>query len=128
MLNIRLIKLLVSDYDEAIDYYTNSLGMLLTENIENKDGSRWVTLSTSKDTVPMISLAKATSEADLAAVGKQAGDHVYLILQTDNFERDHTAYKANGVEFLEEPRHEQYGTVAIFKDIYGNKWGLIEPK
>jgi uncharacterized glyoxalase superfamily protein PhnB len=75
-----------------------------------------------------ILLARAANEAQLASVGNQTGGRVFLFLHTDNFARDHAAYLAKGVRFIEPPRHEAYGTVAVFEDLYGNKWDLIEPK
>jgi len=120
------VSLLVRDYDEAIAFYVGKLGFDLSEDTDMGGGKRWVRV-TPKGGDASLLLAKATSEAQVAAVGKQAGDRVWLFLETDNFTRDHAAWTAAGVTFREAPRHEPYGIVAVFEDLYGNAWDLIQP-
>ncbi|RFB81016.1 VOC family protein [Methylovirgula sp. 4M-Z18] len=123
---IVLMTLVVRDYDEAIAYYTQKLGFLLREDAQLGDDKRWVVVCPAGASETGLLLAKAQGDAQIAAIGNQAGGRVLLFLQTDDFERDHALYKARGVRFLEEPRHEPYGIVAVFADLYGNKWDLIE--
>jgi catechol 2,3-dioxygenase-like lactoylglutathione lyase family enzyme len=120
------VSLLVRDYDEAIRFYVGTLDFDLSEDTDMGGGKRWVRV-TPKGGETSLLLAKATSEAQIAAVGKQAGDRVWLFLETDDFARDHAAWTAAGVTFREAPRHEPYGVVAVFEDLYGNAWDLIEP-
>jgi len=120
------VSLLVRDYDEAIAFYVGALGFDLSEDTDMGGGKRWVRV-TPKGGDTSLLLAKATTEAQIAAVGKQAGDRVWLFLETDDFARDHAAWTAAGVSFREAPRHEPYGVVAVFEDLYGNAWDLIEP-
>ena len=126
MSRLGAVSLLVRDYDEAIIFYVGKLGFDLNEDTDMGGGKRWVRV-TPKGGDASLLLAKATSEAQIAAVGKQAGDRVWLFLETDDFARDHTAWTAAGVTFREAPRHEPYGVVAVFEDLYGNAWDLIEP-
>jgi len=126
MSRLAAVSLLVRDYDEAIAFYVGALGFDLSEDTDMGGGKRWVRV-TPKGGDTSLLLAKATSEAQIAAVGKQAGDRVWLFLETDNFARDHAAWTAAGVTFRETPRHEPYGVVAVFEDLYGNAWDLIEP-
>ena len=117
--------LLVRDYDEAIDWYTRVLGFVLAVD-EDQGHKRWVVIET--DGGGKLVLARAKNESETARIGDQTGGRVGFFLETDDFARDHAAYRAAGVGFLEEPRHEPYGTVAVFEGLYGNKWDLIEPK
>jgi catechol 2,3-dioxygenase-like lactoylglutathione lyase family enzyme len=126
MSRLGAVSLLVRDYDEAIAFYVGALGFDLSEDTDMGGGKRWVRV-TPKGGDASLLLAKATSEAQLAAVGRQAGDRVWLFLETDDFARDHAAWTAAGVSFRETPRHEPYGVVAVFEDLYGNAWDLIEP-
>jgi catechol 2,3-dioxygenase-like lactoylglutathione lyase family enzyme len=126
MSRLGAVSLLVRDYDEAIIFYVGKLGFDLNEDTDMGGGKRWVRV-TPKGGDASLLLAKATSEAQIAAVGKQAGDRVWLFLETDDFARDHKAWTAAGVTFREAPRHEPYGVVAVFEDLYGNAWDLIEP-
>jgi len=123
------IALVVRHYDEAIQYYCQGLGFVLVEDTELVAGKRWVVIRPSEraDSAEII-LAKAKNEAELAAVGNQTGGRVFLFLETDDFWRDYNAFKAQGVDFAENPREEVYGTVVVFKDLYGNKWDLIGRK
>lgn len=124
---ISSLALLVRDYDEAITYYTEKIGFKLAANTDLGESKRWVLLSPPGAAECHILLARADTAEQRSRIGNQTGGRVFLILETDNFERDHAAMQASGVEFLEEPRHEPYGTVAVFRDLYGNKWDLLEP-
>ena len=117
---------LVRDYDEAIAWFTRVLGFALVEDTDLGGGKRWVLAGPARGV--RLLLAKAATPEQAAHVGKQGGGRVFLFLQTDDFARDHAAFAARGVRFLEAPRHEPYGTVAVFEDLYGNKWDLIEGK
>jgi catechol 2,3-dioxygenase-like lactoylglutathione lyase family enzyme len=126
MSRLGAVSLLVRDYDEAVAFYVGALGFDLSEDTDMGGGKRWVRV-TPKGGDASLLLAKAASEAQLAAVGRQAGDRVWLFLETDDIARDHAAWTAAGVSFRETPRHEPYGVVAVFEDLYGNAWDLIEP-
>ena len=123
--SISAITLLVPDYDQGIDYYVNVLGFDLIEDTALSPTKRWIVVAPSKEG-PGLLLAKADTEAQINAIGQQSGDRVFLFLTTDDFAADHARYVQAGVDFLEEPRHEVYGTVAVFRDAFGNKWDLIE--
>ncbi|WEJ33021.1 VOC family protein [Devosia sp. SD17-2] len=128
MQKIATISLLVADYDAAIAFYRDQAGFDLLEDTDMGGGKRWVLVAPPGGSGPRLLLAKAEGEAQLAALGNQAGGRVMLFLETDDFARDHAAMLARGVTFLEPPRHEAYGSVAVFADLYGNKWDLIEPR
>jgi len=119
------IALLVRDYDEAIDYYTNTLGFELLEDTKMSETKRWVRISPPGSTCQLL-LAKAANDSQIAQIGHQAGGRVFLFLYTDDFWRDYKKYTSRGVEFLREPSKEAYGIVSVFRDIYGNLWDLIE--
>lgn len=121
------IAYLVRDYDEAIGWFIDKLGFSLVEDIALSPAKRWVVVSPPGGGCALL-LAKADGAAQKAAVGAQAGARVFLFLHTDDFARDHAAMTAQGVRFLESPRREAYGTVAVFEDLYGQKWDLIEPR
>lgn len=123
---IGTVSLVVRDYDEAIDFYTKKLGFVLVEDTPVAEGKRWVVVAPSNGSSPGLLLARATTPDQLAHVGNQTGGRVFLFLETDDFSRDYAAMKANGVELLEAPRTESYGTVAQFRDPYGNKWDLLQ--
>jgi len=118
--------LLVHDYDEAISFYVDKLGFYLLEDTDMCNGKRWVRVATHDLAETCVLLAKATSPEQLSRVGNQTGGRVFLFLHTNNFQRDYEAMMSKGVRFLEEPRYESYGTVAVFEDLYGNKWDLLE--
>jgi catechol 2,3-dioxygenase-like lactoylglutathione lyase family enzyme len=124
---IATVALVVGDYDEAITWYTEKLGFALAEDVDLGGGKRWVTLSAGTNGARLL-LARADGESQLSRIGDQTGGRVFLFLETDDFARDHEAMLAKDVSFREEPRHEAYGTVAVFADLYGNLWDLIEPK
>ncbi len=120
-----LVTLVVPEYDEAIAYFTGTLGFTLAEDRPMAPGKRWVVVRPGGRGSGFV-LARAATEVQRARIGSQAGDRVGFFLETDDFARDHAAYLARGVRFLEAPRHEAYGTVAQFEDHYGNRWDLIE--
>jgi catechol 2,3-dioxygenase-like lactoylglutathione lyase family enzyme len=117
---------LVRDYDEAVRWYCDRLGFRAAEDVDLGDGKRWVTLDPGQGGARLL-LAQADGPPQSARVGDQTGGRVFLFLETDDFERDHSVMLAKGVAFQEEPRREAYGTVAVFADLYGNLWDLIEP-
>lgn len=121
------ISLVVSDYDEAIDFYTNKLGFELVEDtyIPEKD-TRWVLVAPPGGSGAAILLAKAASPDQVAFVGNQAGGRVFLFLSTDDFWRDYNQYVSRGIHFVRDPEQREYGTVAVFEDLYGNLWDLLE--
>jgi catechol 2,3-dioxygenase-like lactoylglutathione lyase family enzyme len=125
---IATIALVVADYDEAIGFYRDAVGFALLEDTDMGEGKRWVVLAPPGGPGARLLLAKAVGPDQEAVVGRQAGGRVMLFLETDDFSADHMRMTANGVRFLEEPRHEAYGSVAVFVDLYGNKWDLIEPR
>jgi catechol 2,3-dioxygenase-like lactoylglutathione lyase family enzyme len=124
--HIGSITLLVHDYDEAIAYYTDALGFELLEDTPLGDGKRWVRVSPVGTNETALLLAKASTDDQSAHVGRQSGRRVGFFLHTDDFHRDHAAMTARGVRFVEAPRNEPYGTVAVFEDLYGNRWDLLE--
>ena len=123
--SIACVALVVRDYDEAIDYFTRSLGFVLVEDAPLGGGKRWVVVAPSRGAGSALLLARAATPEQARRVGDQTGGRVFLFLETDDFARDHAAYLARGVAFVEQPRAEAYGTVAVFRDLYGNKWDLI---
>ncbi len=125
MNNIGLLTNVARDYDVAIGFFVRKLGFELVEDTNMGDGKRWVVVSAGDGASLLI--ARAEGENQLASVGNQTGGRVGFFLQTDNFERDFTEWTARGVKFREQPRHEVYGTVAVFEDVYGNTWDLIQP-
>ncbi|MFF0793354.1 VOC family protein [Streptomyces spiralis] len=128
MRRIALVTLVVDDYDEAVRFYTGALGFHLVEDTPRPDGSRWVVVEPGSEAAGTgLLLARAKDEAQRASVGDQTGGRVGFFLHTDDFARDHARMTAAGVTFLEEPRHEPYGTVAVFQDLYGNRWDLLQP-
>lgn len=126
-MRIAHLTFLVRDYDEAIAWFTCVLGFGLVEDSDLGGGKRWVLVEASGGGARLL-LARAATPEQAAHIGKQGGGRVFLFLETDDFARDHAAFAARGVRFLEAPRREAYGTVAVFEDLYGNKWDLIEPK
>ena len=119
------IAIVVRDYDEAIRFYTNKLHFTLVSDQVLTETKRWVILKPPGSDGTGLLLAKAASPAQLQAIGNQTGGRVFLFLHTDDFWRDYHDYRNNGVEFVREPISENYGTVAVFKDLYGNLWDLI---
>jgi catechol 2,3-dioxygenase-like lactoylglutathione lyase family enzyme len=123
--SLTTIVYLVLDYDEAIAWFSSALGFALVEDTDMGSGKRWVVMNAG---AMQLLLAKADGPEQIAAIGKAAGGRVAFFLNTDNFSRDHARMLAAGVKFNEPPRHEAYGSVAVFQDLYGNRWDLIEPK
>ena len=124
---IGLVTLVVRDYDEAITYYTSVLGFELVENSVGEGGKRWVVVAPPAAAETRLLLAQASTREQFARVGNQTGGRVFLFLHTDDFWRDFRLLKSRGVAFREVPREEEYGTVAVFEDLYGNLWDLVHP-
>ncbi len=121
------ISLIVPDYDEAIAHYCGDLGFDLIDDTDMGDGKRWVTVAPPGAKETRLLLAKASKPEQAARVGDQAGGRVFLILHTDDFDRDHARFDAAGIAFMETPRVEPYGKVAVFRDRFGNLWDLLQP-
>ncbi len=120
------VTLLVRDYDEAIAYFTAALGFELVGDAPLGDGKRWVVVAPARSSGARILLAVATTPEQQRSIGSQAGGRVAFFLHTDDFANTYAALRQRGVRFLEQPRSEPYGTVAVFADLYGNRWDLIE--
>jgi catechol 2,3-dioxygenase-like lactoylglutathione lyase family enzyme len=133
-LRVASIALLVADYDEALAWFTTKLGFILVEDTPLGPDKRWLLIAAPADKGPgegnpgcHLLLARAADAEQKAQIGRAAGGRVAFFLQTDDFARDHAAFLARGVKFLEAPRQETYGRVAVFADLYGNRWDLIQP-
>lgn len=126
---IGLVALVVRDYDEAIEFYTKTLNFSLIEDtyIPEQD-KRWVVVSPPGSGTTRLLLARGVGEEQSGRIGNQTGGRVFLFLYTDNFWRDYDAYLSKGVDFVRPPKEESYGTVAVFKDLYGNRWDLVQSK
>ena len=126
--SIGQVALVVRDYDEALDFYVGKLGFALIEDtfVPQQD-KRWVVVAPAGSEEPRLLLARAVGTEQLARVGGQTGGRVFLFLHTDDFWRDFHAFTAKGVVFVREPKVEDYGTVAVFMDLYGNLWDLLQP-
>jgi catechol 2,3-dioxygenase-like lactoylglutathione lyase family enzyme len=122
------IALVVADYDKAIEFYTQKLNFTLVEDTVLSDTKRWVLVEPPGSAGCCLLLAKAATEEQQSRVGNQTGGRVFLFLYTDDFWRDHKAMLEKGIVFVREPVEESYGTVAVFKDLYGNLWDLIQRK
>lgn len=120
------IALLVRDYDEALDFYLQKLGFDLVEDTRLSETKRWVLIKPPGSSGCCLLLAKAADEQQRSSVGNQSGGRVFLFLETENFDESYQSMLANGISFVREPIVESYGTVAVFKDLYGNLWDLIE--
>jgi catechol 2,3-dioxygenase-like lactoylglutathione lyase family enzyme len=121
------VTLVVGEYDEAIAFYTSTLGFTLLEDTPLGDGKRWVRVAPPGATECSLLLARATDDRQKASIGNQGGGRVFLFLFTDDFWRDYHRMVEKGVRFVRPPREEAYGTVAVFEDLYGNLWDLLEP-
>ena len=126
MPHLGAVSLLVRDYDEAVAFYVGKLGFVLNEDVDQGD-KRWVRVTPRGGQTSLI-LARASTPEQAARIGDQTGGRVWLFLETDDFDRDHAAFTAAGVRFRERPRDEPYGKVAVFEDLYGNGWDLIQHK
>ena len=124
--SIAHIALLVDDYDEAIKFYTEKLNFVLTEDTVLSEDKRWVLVQPGSSNECCLLLAKAANERQKTSVGNQAGGRVFLFLHTDNFKRDYQNLIDKKIKIVREPQTETYGTVAVFEDLYGNLWDLIE--
>jgi lactoylglutathione lyase len=124
--SINNVSVVVRDYDEAITFFTQVLGFTLVEDTDLGGGKRWVRISPQGGTGTCLLLAQATNSEQTSRIGNQTGGRVFLFLQTDDFWRDYPILKARGLNFIEEPRQESYGIVAIFEDLYGNRWDFIQ--
>ena len=121
------IAIVVADYDEAIEFYTKKLDFQLIEDTPLEEGKRWVVVSPPGANECTLLLAKARGEAQESAVGNQSGGRVFLFLFTDDFDRDYEKMVRRGIQFVRPPKVEPYGKVAVFADLYGNLWDIIEP-
>lgn len=129
-MHIAQFALTVRDYDEAIAFFCSKLGFTLLEDTDMGAGKRWVRVqppSPPSVSSPAILLARAATKDQLASVGNQTGGRVFVFLHTDNIARDFDLYTSRGIKFISQPRTEPYGIVAVFLDLYGNKWDLIQP-
>jgi catechol 2,3-dioxygenase-like lactoylglutathione lyase family enzyme len=126
-MRLSLTALLVRDYDEAIDFFVARLGFVLTADTDQGGGKRWVVVTPPGGDAGLL-LARPVDPAQAARIGDQGAGRVMMFLETEDFARDHARMQAAGVRFLEAPRHEPYGVVAVFEDLYGNRWDLIEPR
>lgn len=123
------IALVVDDYDEAIKFYTEKLGFTLLDDTPQSETKRWVLVAPKGgENECCLLLAKGVGEEQRRRIGNQTGGRVFLFLKTDDFWRDYESYMSKGVKFVREPKTEEYGTVAVFEDLYGNLWDLIEFK
>ncbi|CAN5785340.1 VOC family protein [soil metagenome] len=129
-MNQRLVQIaiVVKDYGEAIAFYTQKLNFILIEDTVLSEAKRWVVIKPNGEGGCNILLAKAANEEQESRIGNQTGGRVFLFMHTDNLKRDYENMRANNIEFVRMPSEEVYGTVAVFKDLYGNLWDLIEPK
>ena len=125
MSRLGLVTFVAHEYDEAIGFFIGKLDVELVEDTDMGDGKRWVVVAPASGASLLI--ARAVTDAEKASVGNQAGGRVAFFLNTDNFDRDYANWSARGVKFREQPRHEVYGTVAVFEDLYGAPWDLIQP-
>ena len=125
MNRLGLVTYVAREYDEAIGFFVGKLGFTLVEDTDMGGGKRWVVASAGDGASLLI--ARADGEKQEASVGNQTGGRVGFFLQTDNFDRDFAEWTARGVVFRDQPRHEVYGSVAVFEDVYGNTWDLIQP-
>ena len=127
--HLGLTAIVVTDYDEAIDFYVGTLGFELVEDTYvPEQQKRWVVVAPPGCTESRLLLARAVGDEQSSRVGNQTGGRVFLFLYTDDFWRDYEAYRAKGVKFVREPKKESYGTVAVFVDLYGNMWDLFQAK
>lgn len=126
--NIALVALVVREYDEAIEFFTQKLDFKLIEDTwQPEQNKRWVVVAPPNSGGTSLLLARATTDDQRAAIGNQTGGRVFLFLFTDDFQRDYQTMISRGISFVREPKTESYGTVAVFEDLYGNRWDLLQP-
>ena len=125
--SIANLTVVVRNYDEALAFYTQKLGFQLLQDVPLPDNKRWILVVPPESRGATLLLAEAATPEQSLAIGNQTGGRVFLFLHTDDFWRDYKTYQSRGVRFLESPRQEPYGTVAVFEDLYGNKWDLLQP-
>ena len=126
--SLGLVSLVVRDYDEALSFFIEKLGFTLVEDtLVPEQSKRWVVIKPNGSQGACLLLAQASTEDQAQAIGNQTGGRVFLFLYTDNFWRDYENYKAKGVEFIRPPQEQPHGIVAVFKDLYGNSWDLMQP-
>ena len=126
--HLTLTALVVRDYDEAIEFFVDTLGFELREDTEQPEqNKRWVVVAPPGSKESALLLARAVGDEQASRIGAQTGGRVFLFLETDDFWRDYNAYRAKGVSFVRPPSKETYGTVAVFEDLYGNLWDLVQP-
>jgi catechol 2,3-dioxygenase-like lactoylglutathione lyase family enzyme len=126
--SLGLVSLVVRDYNEALDFFVGKLGFLIVEDsLVPEQAKRWVVITPPGANESRLLLARASTPEQEARIGTQTGGRVFLFLYTDNFWRDYERYTAQGIVFVREPEKKPYGTVAVFKDLYGNLWDLLEP-
>ena len=125
---LALMALVVKEYDEAIEFFTQKLNFQLIEDTPITTTKRWVRIAPPGAKETCLLLAKAKNEKETKSIGNQSGGRVFLFLNTDDFWRDYNKMLAEGIKFVRPPKEESYGTVAVFEDLYGNLWDLIEPK
>ena len=125
--HLGLVSVVVHDYDDAINFYVGTLGFTVIEDTPvPEQQKRWVVVAPPGARESRLLLARAVGDLQTSRVGDQTGGRVFLFLYTDNFQRDYVAYRAKGVKFVREPKKESYGTVAVFQDLYGNLWDLVQ--
>jgi catechol 2,3-dioxygenase-like lactoylglutathione lyase family enzyme len=122
------VTLVVRDYDEALEFYTRTLNFIIIEDTRMSEDKRWVLIAPPGSEGTSLLLAQASTPEQMTRIGNQTGGRVFLFLHTDDFWRDYGEMLTKGVKFVKEPRQETYGTVAVFEDLYGNKWDLLELK
>lgn len=126
--SLGLVSLVVRDYDEALAFFVGTLGFRLVEDTPvPEQGKRWVVVAPPGAAECQLLLARASNAEQTARIGEQTGGRVFLFLYTDDFWRDYARYRERGVEFVRAPKEEAYGTVAVFRDLYGNLWDLLQP-
>jgi catechol 2,3-dioxygenase-like lactoylglutathione lyase family enzyme len=125
--SIAHLTIIVRNYDEALKFYAQKLGFQLLQDTPLPDNKRWILVAPPDSRGAALLLAEADTPEQSRAIGNQTGGRVFVFLHTDDFWRDYKAYQSRGVSFLESPREESYGTVAVFEDLYGNKWDLLQP-
>src|ERR1700751_3120691 len=128
-LNLALVSVVVRDYTEALDFYVGCLGFVVIEDTPiPEQNKRWVVVAPPGSSGARILLARASNPEQIAHIGNQTGGRVFLFLHTDDLQRDYQHYRAKGVTFVRQPTEEPFGTAAVFKDLYGNLWDLIQPR